>query len=450
MINGAISPAAGVIVKDAGPFKILYNLPKGTNLVICIGGRGGRKSYEVSKFSAKSATIDKRRIAVLRDEKARIRESILNEIFKRYDSANQYGHFDNLYDKIDSGIRDKSTGDMLIFTQGFRASSKEKQSNLKGVSDVDIAIVEEAEDIRSFSKFNTFKDSMRKPGRLIIIMLNTPDINHWVVKKYFNQQVVLDEEGKATGYYKLIPKEIEGFLAIQTNYKDNPYLPEDVLRDYEGYGNKASHLYDPHYYFTQILGYASSGRRGQILTKVKPISLADYVKLEYKEVYGLDFGTASPAGFVACKFRHNSLWVRELNYLPKEVLDIGKMLCKMGFTNKELIIADSANPVDIAKLMNGWTADELTADDIEKYPQLLKGFYVLAAIKGPGSVASGIGVLRSLEMFVVTESENYWEEIQKYIYAVDRNDNPTDEPVDEFNHLIDPTRYVATARGIFF
>ena len=441
---------AGVVIKDAGPFKILYNLPDGTNLVICIGGRGGRKSYEISKFTAKSATIDKKRIAVLRDEKARIRESILNEIFLRYDTANKHGHFDKLYDKIDAGIRDKTTGDMLIFTQGFRASSKEKQSNLKGVSGVDIAVVEEAEDIRSFSKFNTFKDSMRKKGRLIIIMLNTPDINHWVVKKYFNLEPVLDSEGRATGYFKLIPKEIEGFVAIQTNYKDNPYLPEDVVRDYEGYGDPKSHLYDLHYYFTQILGYASSGRRGQILTKVKRISLADYVKLEYKEIYGLDFGTASPAGLVGCKFRHNTMWVRELNYLPKEVLDIGKMLCQLGFTTKELIIADSANPLDIAKLTAGWAPEELTAEDREKYPQLMKGFYVLAAMKGPGSVASGIGVLRSMEMYVVDESENYWYEVQSYIYAVDRNDNPTNEPEDQFNHLIDPTRYVATARGIYF
>lgn len=449
-MSGDTIASAGIIIKDPGPFKVLYNLPNGTNLVICIGGRGGRKSYEVSKFCTKSATINKKRIAVLRDEKEKIRESILSEIFQRFDTANKYGHFDGLFDKIDSGIRDKGSGEMVVFTQGFRASSKEKKSNLKGVSGVDIAIVEEAEDIRSFSKFNTFKDSMRKQGRLIIVMLNTPDINHWVVKKYFDLETVIDDEGKATGYFKLIPKQIEGFLAIQTNYKDNPYLPDDVVRDYEGYGNPASHLYDPHYYFTQILGYASSGRKGQILTKVKRISLADYVKLEYPEIYGLDFGTSSPAGLVGCKFRHNTMWVRELNYLPKEVLDIGKMLCRLGFTTNELIIADSANPLDIAKLTAGWNPDELSAEDIEKYPQLLKGFYVLAAMKGPGSVASGIGTLRSMDMHVVTESENYWTEIQSYIYAVDRNDNPTNEPIDEFNHLIDPTRYVATARGIYF
>lgn len=439
-----------ITVKHTGPFKILYNLPAGINLVICIGGRGGRKSYGVSKFTAYSATIKKKRCVVLRDEKEKIRESILNEIFNRYDKANEHGHFDGFYDKLDTGIKDRSTGDMLVFTQGFRASSKDKKSNLKGVSDVDIAIVEEAEDIRSFQKFNTFKDSMRKSGRLIIVMLNTPDINHWVIKTYFNLDPVMDENGVGTGYFKLIPKDIPGFLAIQTSYKDNEFLPEDVIRDYEGYGDPKSHLYDLHYYYTQILGYASSGRRGQILTKVRRISLKDYLALPYKEVYGLDFGTSSPAGLIGCKLHRSTMWSREINYLPKDTLGIGKMLCELGFTSKELIIADSASPLDISKLRGGWSRSELTPGEAEKYPQLLKGFYVLSAIKGPGSVASGLRLLMSMELYVVEESINFWNEIQNYIYAVDRNDNPTDEPVDEFNHLIDPKRYVATGRGRLF
>lgn len=431
-------------------FKKLYSLPPDINLIICIGGRGGMKSWEISKFTTYSSTIKKKRCVVLRDEKEKIRESILNEIFNRYDTANQYGHLDQFYTKLDTGIKDKETGDMVVFSQGFRASSKDKKSNLKGVSDIDIAIIEEAEDIRSFEKFNTFKDSMRKKGRLIIVMLNTPDVNHWVVKRYFDLIPIEDETGSGTGYFKLVPKNIEGFMAIQTNYKDNPFLPADVLRDYEGYGDPNSHLYDLHYYYTQILGYASSGRRGQILTKVKKISLKDYLALPYKEVYGLDFGTASPAGLVGVKMHRNTLWARQMNYKPMDVLQIGIMLCKYSFTTKDLIIADCANPLDIAKLNNGWARDELSKEQAELYPQLMKGFYVMGALKGPGSIASGISVLRSMGMHVVEESEDFWQEIQNWIYDVDRNDNPTDEPVDDFNHLIDPARYVATARGILF
>lgn len=439
--------APGVTVKNTGPFQVLYNLPPGTNTVICIGGRGGRKSWEVSKFVAYSATIHKKRCVVLRDEKEKIRESILNEIFNRYDTANQFGHFDGQYDKLDTGIRDRESGDMLVFTQGFRASSKDKRSNLKGVSDIDIAIIEEAEDIRSFQKFSTFKDSLRKPGRLIIIMLNTPDIDHWVVSKYFDLEPVVGPDGSGSGYFTLTPKKIEGFVAIQTSYKDNPFLPADVLRDYEGYGDPASHLYDQHYYNTQILGYASSGRQGQILTKVKKISLEQYVQLPYKEIYGLDFGTARPAGLIGCKVHHNTSWSRQLNYLPMDTLGIGIILCKLGFTDKELIIADSAVPLEIAKLRNGWDAGELTPDHLQKYPQLLKGFNILAAIKGPGSIESGVSMLKSMELFAVEESEDLWNEIRNYIYAKDKYERPTNEPVDDFNHLIDPWRYVVTARG---
>src|SRR5574339_667912 len=226
-----------VEVEDPGPFKVLYELPPDTNFVIAIGGRGGKKTYEVSKFIAFASTIKQKRCCILRDEKEKIRESILNEIFQRYDTANEFGHLNSFYDKIDSGIRSKTTNEMLVFTQGFRASSKDKKSNLKGASAIDIAVVEEAEDIVSFTKFNTFKDSMRKKGRLVIVLLNTPDMNHWIVQKYFDLGPLVDDKGKATGYFKLIPKKIQGFVAIQTSYKDNQHLPEDVIRDYEGYGD---------------------------------------------------------------------------------------------------------------------------------------------------------------------------------------------------------------------
>lgn len=439
-----------VEVEDPGPFKVLYELPEDTNFVIAIGGRGGKKTYEISKFCAFASTIKTKRCCILRDEKEKIRESILNEIFQRFDTANEFGHLDPFYDKIESGIRNKKTGEMLIFTQGFRASSKDKKSNLKGASAIDIAIVEEAEDIVSFQKFNTFKDSMRKKGRLVIVILNTPDMGHWIVQKYFDCEAVLDKDEKATGYFKLIPKKIKGFVCIQTNYKDNQHLPEDVIRDYEGYGNPTSHLYDPHYYYTQILGYTSSGRKGQIFTKCKKISLRDYNELPYKEIYGLDFGTSSPAGLIGVKLHRNQVYTREINYLPMDTLSLGKLLCSLKLGNDDEIIADSADRLSIDKLRNGWEKNELDLEDIEKYPQLLKGFYIIGALKPPGSVADGISILKGKEIFIVDESENFWKETYNYIYDTDRFDQPLDEPIDDFNHLWDPLRYVVTGEGKLF
>jgi phage terminase large subunit len=307
-------------VHSEKPFKILYDLPEDTNLIICIGGRGGMKTYEVSKFCAYNATIKKKRCVILRDEKALIKETILNEILTRYDTANIYGALDTECVKLKTGIADKKSGKELVYTKGFRASANEKKANMKGVSDIDIAVIEEAEDLRNAEEFDTFVDGLRKEGCLVIIMLNTPDLGHFLIKRHFiAQQITFEhvpeligkvDEKELIGYSELIPKEIEGFVCIQTGYEDNPYLPKHIIRRYKGYGDPSSHLYNLHHYLTAIKGYASTGRKGQVITKAKPIKLADYFKLPYKEHYGQDFGTSSPAGLIGVKKHRNTVWVR--------------------------------------------------------------------------------------------------------------------------------------------
>jgi len=420
------------------PFMVLYNLPPGTNMVICIGSRGGAKSYEVSRFAVQDATIRQRRVAVLRDEKETIRESILNEIFQRYDTAKEYGHFKNDFEKSERGIKNNKTDNMVVFTKGFRASSNIKRTNLKGISDTDTAIVEEAEDIRDYSKFTTFTDSIRTKERLIIIMLNVPDIQHWVIKRFFNLEQVED------GYWKLIPKNIPGVVVIQSNYKDNIYLPADVVRDYEGSGDPNSHRYDPHYYKTEIQGYASSGRKGQVHTKVKPITLKEYLALPYKEYYGQDFGTAAPAGLVGVKIHRNTSWCRQLNYKPMNELSIAKKYCELKLTPADLIVADYADKKAIRKLSDGFSPGELSPEDLKSYPRLVSGFNVVKCLKGPDSVSYGLSVMNRMELFAVEESTDLWNEILNRVYGQDKSGEYTNDPEPGFDHLIDPWMYVIT------
>ena len=399
--------------------------------------RGGAKTYEVSKYIAFQSTIKKKRCVVLRDEKELVRESILNEVLLRYDTANEHGALSGSYDRLDTGIKEKKTGEMLVFTKGFRASDSTKRANLKSISNIDIAVVEEAEDIRDEDKFNTFADSIRKEGSLIIIILNTPDIQHWIIKRYFNLKQVED------GYYEIVPKQIKGFLCIQTSFEDNPHLPAHIVENYHNYGNPDSHLYNRFYYMTAIKGYASTGRKGQVFTKCKPIKLADYLKLPFKEILGLDFGTASPAGIIGAKFDKNRVYARQLNYKPMSTLDIGKFFCTLKLTDDDLIVADSADPKSIKKLKNGWRGDELATEEFMNYPRLAVGFHVKAAKKGQDSVTFGIGQLQGMDIYIVEESTDFWNESYNYIYAVDKNGNYTNDPIDDFNHLWDPLRYVA-------
>lgn len=123
------------------------------------------------------------------------------------------------------------------------------------------------------------------------------------------------------------------------------------------------------------------------------------------------------------------------------VLEIGRLYCRLGFNAADLIVADSAEPKTIAKLRNGWRPTELTVDDFERYPRLAIGFNVIGAAKGRDSVSSGLGTLLEKELFITEDSVNMWNEINHYVYETDKDDNPTNQPTDKFNHLIDPLRY---------
>jgi phage terminase large subunit len=152
-------------------FKILYDLPPGTWLVINVGGRGGGKSYEVSKYAVLNATIERKRIALLRDQQSTIAQSIMHEIKLRYADLDEKagGYFSGHWDMQDLGLKHRATGLMHIFSKGFKTAKNSQKAGLKSIADVDIAIVEEFEDIDDESRFNTFADGIRKKEALIIV-----------------------------------------------------------------------------------------------------------------------------------------------------------------------------------------------------------------------------------------------------------------------------------------
>lgn len=433
-----------VIVKDPGAFKVLYDPPHGTTLIVCMGGRGGRKTYEVSKFIAYSCSVKKKRAVILRDEKALIKETILNEIWTRYETANKTGRLDAECVKNETELKDRKTGKTLLYTKGFRATTLEKTANMKGPSDIDIAVIEEGEDIRSKEMFDTFVDGLRKDGCIVVVMLNTPSLQHFIVKRLFNAAPVLDDNGEATGYFTLTPKEIPGFVCVQTSYKDNPFLPAHIIERYEGYGDPKHHLYDLHHYYTAILGYASTGRKGQIFTKFKPISLEKYKALKLPTTNGQDFGTASPAALIEVKIDGNTAYGHVLNYLPMDVLEIGIKYCQLKFTKRDRIVCDYAGSEQIKKLSGGFK--NLSADMYEKYPQLANGFFTVNC--PTKDIEGDISLIKSMEVYWVEEDIEAWEEINNYCYAQDKFGNYVDTPIDDFNHILDAFRYViADQRG---
>jgi len=114
----------------------------------------------------------------------------------------------------------------------------------------------------------------------------------------------------------------------------------------------------------------------------------------------------------------------------------------LKFTSSDLIIADNADKKSIQKLKNGFKADELTPDERMKYPTIMRGFHVKECSKVDG-IQGGITLLKSQQLYFVEESTNLWYEAANYIYGTDKYGNATNDPIDDFNHLIDPLRYIA-------
>lgn len=427
-------------------FRPLYELPTGTWLVINMGGRGSGKSHEGSKFVTLKAVCENKRIAVLRDEKSTITQSILHEIKNRYNELNEKlgGVLNSKFDFQSNVLKHLPTGKDLIFTKGFRASSSGKTASLKSIADVDIAIIEEFEDISDEGQFNTFADSIRNEGSFILINANVPNKNHWFLKRYFNL-----EPSDHDGYFKLIPKNIKGVVYINSNFEGNIHLNQIIRDKYREYGDPESHLYDLRYYLTQIKGYTTEGRKGQIFKGWKRISDAEFKGLEYKSVYVIDFGYSDdPCAISEFKMHNNKIYGRLLVYETElGNTAIAKRLIDLGVKLSDVIIADSAEPKSISHLRNV----DGSLSNVEGYPMLRAGFNIAPAIKGEDSINYGIQKLKECDVYWTESSHAVWEEeYPNYCWALDGNGNPTDKPIDKYNHAIDTLRMFINAKGRLF
>lgn len=398
------------------PFRILYDLPPDTWLVINMGGRGGAKSHETSKFASIKAISEKKRIAVLRDQQSTIEQSILNEIRLRFNEINDKSgdYYARFFDFQARGMKDRVSGKDLVFTKGFQTQNVAQKAALKSLSDVDIAIIEEAEDIRDEQKFNTFSDSIRKSDSVIVINLNTPDKNHWIIKRFY---WLKDTEFE--GYFQAIPKAMPGVVFTFTTFEDNPYLPKKIVDRYRAYGDKNSDYYDLDYYCSSILGLVSEGKKGRIYRNWQRISYIEFEQLPFHSFLGLDFGFSNdPLAIVEVKMHNNKVWFRKICY-------------EVGSSDE-----NTANIIHRNRL-NGC----ITYCDAQE-PKSIYALQVLGinATKAIKEINPGIQKLQSLQVFYVDDMHTENEYIE-YCWALDVNKQLTDKPEDKNNHIMDALRY---------
>jgi len=106
---------------------------------------------------------------------------------------------------------------------------------------------------------------------------------------------------------------------------------------------------------------------------------------------------------------------------------LGNWLKRSIATEKSQIIADSQDPILIDHLKS-------------KHRLNIK-----KAVKGPDSISYGISALNEFEIFITESSKNLAIEFANYRYKEDANGNPLDEPIKEFDHLLDAIRYAVAS-----
>ena len=86
-------------------------------------------------------------------------------------------------------------------------------------------------------------------------------------------------------------------------------------------------------------------------------------------------------------------------------------------------------------------ADSAEPKSVEELKRL--GWHVTGAKKGADSIKNSIDILKRYKLNVTRNSVNLRKELERYKWKTDNSGKTVNQPVDSYNHLIDPLRYVA-------
>ena len=212
-------------------------------------------------------------------------------------------------------------------------------------------------------------------------------------------------------------KEEDSELII-LNYKDNETLSESIIKDIESAKEKAkTSAYWENWY--KVYGLGELGAvQGTIFSNWSTI---DTIPNDARLLgIGLDFGySVDPTACIGIYKYNDSYILHELIY-QKELSN--KNIFDMIRNEPTMVICDSAEPKSIAELQS-------------------YGLKCMGALKGKDSILHGIQLIQQQSLLITKHSTNLIKELRGYVWATDRDNKPTGNPVEINNHLMDAMRY---------
>jgi len=208
-------------------------------------------------------------------------------------------------------------------------------------------------------------------------------------------------------------------LIIRSNYKDNPFLNSEIVKEIEGYKGV-----DENYW--RIYGL---GLRGVAQTLI-------FTHWQYCDelpenpdrlAYGIDFAFNKPTAITKVVEKDDDYYWDEILY-QSHLTDpelIGRMKEK-GIDEYDEIYPDPEDPKTIEELRNA-------------------GFNMVDA---DNSVLPGFKFIKSKKLFITKRSVNLVKELRNYMWKT-KDGKPTEpeQPIKENDHLIDAGRYATYSMG---
>ena len=345
-----------------------------------IGGTRSGKTYAILQYLIVRALQERLDITVVRRTVPSLKRSVIKD-FK--DILTNLEIWETERYNISDRIFSFGNGSTLSF---INTDDPEK---LRGVKS-DILFIDEASEIDEESYFQL---SIRCTGSIILAYNPTVSPYHWLREQ----------------------DDVERFT---TTYKDNPYLPNEMVKAIEELEFK-----NPKYWTIYGKGEFAPNDRA-----IFSFQIVDENPIEELVAIGMDFGFSNdPTAIVAVHKKGDMLYVRELLYEKGMVTkDIISKLDELNVGNTE-IWADSAEPRLIEEIYRS-------------------GFNIKPVKKGPDSIKFGIGVLQNYGICVPRSSQNLINELYSYQWATDKYGIALDKPEGGLDHLIDSMRYVAMSR----
>lgn len=345
-----------------------------------IGGTRSGKTYAILQYLIVRGLQERLDITIVRKTIPSLKRTVMKDFKEILQTLDLWE--EDRFNKSD-GIYTFKNGTAYSFL------NTDDPDKLRGVKS-DILFVDEASEVDEESYFQL---SIRTTGDIILAYNPTVSPYHWL-------------------------REMEDCDRFVTTYKDNVYLPAEMVKAIEDLQHK-----NPKYW--TIYG------KGEFAPNDKAIfsfQILDDIPTHELVALGMDFGFSNdPTAVVAVHKQGDMLYIRELLY-------------EKGLVTNDII--DRLNSLNVGKT-------EIWADSAE--PRLIEelyrsGFNIKPVKKGPDSIKFGIGVLQNYGICVDRKSQNLVNELYSYQWATDKYGYQLDKPEGGLDHLIDAMRYVAMMR----